>query len=429
MFSNALRWLTGELTDEAAWDAIFRYFNQTHDKGNNRYQPGEKIIIKPNHVEQRSHDDNDNNTDVCPQVTLALVRQLVYKANVEPNCITLCDPSRFIADKTYNKCFAEFPQMVFEETTFYNLVYSPGTTGRISVTASDSNMIYYSAPTDDSGDNNLDRLPTNHINAAYLINLAILKGHYNTGVTLCGKNLYGSPSDRNPVALHNSLPYINSGLGQYRAIVDLMGHEHVGGKTLLYLLDGLYGSRLHNKLPEQWSLAPFSGDFSSSLFVSQDPVAIDSVGLDFLCSEWNDQWNPSNGDAIDDYLHEAALANDPCSNTLYDPHRPIGDPAAARLPSLGIHEHWNDSTSKHYTRNLGTGDGIELVSTYTYTEPLVGNINADYNIDAKDLAVFTANYLNSDATYEEGNLDGIGPVNLKDFAILSNNWGKHDYRP
>jgi hypothetical protein len=26
----------------------------------------------------------------------------------------------------------------------------------------------------------------------------------------------------------------------YRAPVDLMGHAHFGGKTLLYLLDGLY---------------------------------------------------------------------------------------------------------------------------------------------------------------------------------------------
>jgi len=26
-----------------------------------------------------------------------------------------------------------------------------------------------------------------------------------------------------------------------------------------------------------------------------------------------------------------------------------------------VHEHWNDAIHKQYSRNLGTGDGIELV--------------------------------------------------------------------
>ena len=30
--------------------------------------------------------------------------------------------------------------------------------------------------------------------------------------------------------------------------------------------------------------------------------------------------------------------------------------------SLGVHEHWNNATDKQYTRNLGTGTGIELIS-------------------------------------------------------------------
>ena len=31
------------------------------------------------------------------------------------------------------------------------------------------------------------------------------------------------------------------------------------------------------------------------------------------------------------------------------------------MASLGAHEHWNNATDKQYTRNLGTGDGIELL--------------------------------------------------------------------
>jgi parallel beta-helix repeat protein len=58
----------------------------------------------------------------------------------------------------------------------------------------------------------------------------------------------------------------------------------------------------------------------------------------------------------DNYMHEAALADNPPSGTFYDPE---GD--GTRLASLGVHEHWNNPVDKQYSRNLGTGDGIELV--------------------------------------------------------------------
>ncbi|MBN2105488.1 hypothetical protein JW835_15725, partial [bacterium] len=32
-----------------------------------------------------------------------------------------------------------------------------------------------------------------------------------------------------------------------------------------------------------------------------------------------------------------------------------------RLSSLGVHEHWNNAADKQYSRNLGTGEGIELI--------------------------------------------------------------------
>ena len=56
---------------------------------------------------------------------------------------------------------------------------------------------------------------------------------------------------------------------------------------------------------------------------------------------------------------KAALANDPPSGTFYDPNHAS---ATQRLPSLGVHERWNNPQEKRYSRNLGTGDGVELVS-------------------------------------------------------------------
>jgi hypothetical protein len=84
-------------------------------------------------------------------------------------------------------------------------------------------------------------------------------------------------------------------------------------------------------------------------------VAIDSVGYDFLWSEGTEF--PRKG-GVDDYLHEAALAADPPSGTFYDPNHAV---ATARLASLGVHEHWNNPREKLYSRNLGAGNGIELV--------------------------------------------------------------------
>jgi len=61
---------------------------------------------------------------------------------------------------------------------------------------------------------------------------------------------------------------------------------------------------------------------------------------------------------VDDFLHQAADSINWPKNIVYDPEKD-GKP----LPrSMGVHEHWNSDTDKQYTRNLGTGNGIELIS-------------------------------------------------------------------
>jgi hypothetical protein len=88
-------------------------------------------------------------------------------------------------------------------------------------------------------------------------------------------------------------------------------------------------------------------------------VAIDSVAYDFLLAEWPDDVKGSSNSLMggaEDYLHEAAEAQSPRSSTFYDP-----DADGVAMESLGVHEHWNNFVDKQYSRNLGTGDGIELV--------------------------------------------------------------------
>jgi len=50
MMSAALRELSGETQDAAAWDRLIRYFNLTHGHGDVGYTAGEKIVIKTNFV-------------------------------------------------------------------------------------------------------------------------------------------------------------------------------------------------------------------------------------------------------------------------------------------------------------------------------------------------------------------------------------------
>lgn len=372
MMSQVIRGLAGETTDAAAWDALIRHFNRTHGKGDVGYQTSEKIAIKVNFVGNHqiypdwggcnpaNHNlDEDKKPDymnTSPQVMLALLRQLVYNAGVPQGNIYMGDPTCFWADPYFDYCHGEFPDVHYME---FQGPIGGGTEGREGVTLSSVRVYWSSRPTGVAN----DYLPTYYADASYFINLANLKSHTsNAGVTLCGKNHYGSltrwPAQSGYYDIHSSLPAGAAGMGRYRALVDLMGHAHTGGKGLLFLIDGLYAGRHPVDLaPTRWLKAPFNNDWTSSLFASQDQVAIDSVAFDFLHHEWPVTSGPDMNGA-EDYLHEAAQANNPPSGTFYDPNHLT---PTARLPNLGVHEHWNNPTDKQYSRNLGTGQGIEFL--------------------------------------------------------------------
>jgi hypothetical protein len=401
--SKAVRSVGGGDSDAAAWDAIFTYFNLNHGKGERGYQAGEKIAIKINlttcngrsgtntvdiygtYEKQNAYWDGHwlNTIDNSPQMLLSLLRHLVYAAGVNQTNIYLGDPTGNLPRFMWNKLRPEFPGVHY----FDNY----GGQGRMRTELS---AAPFGWSTNAAGKLQ-DYVPVPFAQADYLINFAVLKGH-GCGVTVCGKNWYGAllrcpdgyfrdanganqGGNLNYADMHLSTPMASPsgtpGLGHYRAIVDLMGHPALGGKTLLCLVDGLFGGFFWDSHPKyKWKMPPFNTNWPSSLFVSQDPVAIDSVCYDFLLNEWPNIVNngsESAGNALqggaEDYLHEAAEANNPASGTFYDPAR-----SGARLASLGAHEHWNNPTSKQYSRNLGTGLGIELVAlTATRPDPVL----------------------------------------------------------
>jgi hypothetical protein len=366
MLSRTLQTLTGASTDAEAWDALFRYSNQSRGLGDVGYQPGQKIAIKvnmnsgwPGNVVLSTYQKVNylGMADTSPQLMHAMLKQLIEVAGVAPEDISIGDPLRYFFNQFYNKLVGDYPTVRYLD--------HEGRNGRVWAEPSDEPAMKYS-DTDDP--TRFDKLPKAFIEADYMINMAALKGHDGAGITLCAKNHYGSHARSGAEHLHYTLPgpppqYGGlTGMGHYRVLVDLMGHKDLGGKTMLFLVDGLWGAKYSIGNPVKWKSAPFSNRWPSSLLASQDGVAIESVGLDFLQSEYNETNYPGEThypyyDGTEDYIHQAAdPANWPAGIT-YDPERD-GTP----LGSLGVHEHWNNPTDKQYTRNLQTGDGIELIT-------------------------------------------------------------------
>jgi len=370
MVSRSLRALTGTTSDAAAWDTLFRYFNSRHGKGDTGYRRGERIAVKLNLNQVGGYGGLENRSVSGPQMVLALLRQLVDVAGVADADIALYDASRYVPTEVLKPVRAEFPNVRFIDWQ--------GGEGREKYARDPKSMVHWSeALTLEEGGGNPTYLPMVVTEAAYLINLGMLKGHDLSGLSLCAKNHFGTisadvngrPSANPPkgagihpyVAVHDfrggrGWNFDARPMGSYNALVDLMGHQHLGGKTLLFIIDGLYAAPRQNPPLEgsyRWQMAPFDGDWPSSLFVSQDGVAIESVGLDFLRAEPTQVNLYGN---VDNYLHEAAQADAPPSGTVYDPE---GD--GSPLPSLGVHEHWNNPIDRQYSRNLGQNAGIELV--------------------------------------------------------------------
>jgi hypothetical protein len=354
MLSKTLRLVTGAKTDAASWDAIFRHYNRTHRRGDVGYRPGEKVAVKLNLNCAKRKADPAQGFYNTPQLTRALLRQLVRQAKVRESDLVVYDASRWVNDTIFIPCHAEFPGIRFEDRD--------GGEGRFKVQPDKAVALRFGDPT--TPDSGKTYLPTAVTQATYLVNAAVMKGHSLAGVTLSVKNHFGSvfrentgPDDPhlgwNPSHLHTSITTGQRPMGTYNALVDLMGHKDLGGKTVLYLIDALYAAPHQSVLPERWQSHPFDGHWTASVFASLDPVAIESVVLDFFAAEPSARHLVG---AVDNYLHEAALANAPPSGVAYDPE---GD--GTRLTSLGVHEHWNNPEQKQYSRNLGKGEGIELV--------------------------------------------------------------------
>lgn len=327
MIPEAVKMLTGETTAEKAWQALFRHFNKTHGRGNHGYRKGEMIAVKLNMNNAITHHDTIE-LNSSPFTTLALVRSLVRDAGVREQDIVLCEPSRAITDSIYDKIHREFPRV--------RMIDNIGGDGR-------EKCDYYSEQIEYSVDNGkmARGLAKCIVDATYLINSALLKTHSGPGVTLTSKNWYGA-TDINLLWRQNAHNNVSqdkrNGKPAYKTFVDWMAHKDMGQKTLLFLIDGTYGSRDVNGAPNpKWMKEPFNGNWACSIIASQDEVACDAVAMDLIIKEW-----PEFGSLnyCDEYLREAASIPNAPSGTVYKQN------GKALTEPLGLFEHC-DSNGKY----------------------------------------------------------------------------------
>jgi hypothetical protein len=306
-----------------------------------------------------------NTTISNPFVVNALLKQLVIFAGIPQDRIYVGDPMQNIFREDYDLWHSSFPGIHYlGNNLVHKGIQDLAALGRIPVSKG-TGIIYYSDHKTVMPDAGTDTLYNVFDTADYIISLPAMKAHACAGISLAAKNNWGSITRPSAwhlhdgiVAKYNDVPY-RTEYGMYRAQTDMMEHEMIGGKTMLILVDGLFCGDEASCTPQHWTSAPFNNNWASSLFVSQDPVAIESVCFDFLHTEYNGQngkVNRPNMGAVDDYLHQAADSSLWPVGMVYDP-----DNDQVLYSSLGVHEHWNDSIQKKYSRNLGTGNGIELV--------------------------------------------------------------------
>ncbi len=394
MANNTIKKLSGKKTVKEGWDAIFRNFNNKKLGTPSGYVAGETIFIKVNNGQagwaiNTTTLASGNTTlpiaETTPATVLAFVTQLVDSCGVPQDKIYIGEPMTHLFDHMYNPIHAKYPNIKYldKESRYTSL-------GRTTISGWHANAIYYSDGGSDMPNAISDAICNEMYNANYMINIAALKAHARGGVTLCAKLHFGSHGLHNgkwdSYHLHDGLiatvdndvldQGVRGNYGMYRVLTDIIGHEKLGRNTVLFVVDGLWGGIEATDIGVKWQTAPFSNDWPNSLFVSQDEVAVESVCIDFLRAEAkaniafrNRPFFP----AVDDYLHQAADKKNWAKGIVYDPE---GD--GTEMPaSLGVHEHWNNATDKQYTKNLGTGNGIELISyksAYTSTRPIVQNV-------------------------------------------------------
>ena len=288
MLNKGVMLLTGEKSKKLAWECLFE-----------SYKKGDVIAIKPNFNDL--HKEFRNNYVASPAVLNSIIEQLVEILNVPTGDIMIYDCSRNIPDSYRNRIkypvkFIEPYGSSFMRKVIYRTIGNPLPEADMGVEIKMTHDIK-----NKKGEMVKCYLPKVITDADHLINVPILKSHQFVLASGALKNHYGtvrfSDGHKNPEYLHP--PII------HESIADINEHAQLREKTRLIVMDALFG-RIKKKggYPDKWKI--FDNNDPNRLFLSCDPVALDSVTSFFIKKELSVR----NEDYYsDDYLRMASDKN------------------------------------------------------------------------------------------------------------------------
>jgi uncharacterized protein (DUF362 family) len=297
MVAQGVEALTGKDSIKGAWKDLIPY------------KPGDDIAIKCNFNNSQS-DDYNNKMDVDAETVNAVVAGLQL-VGVPPEHIWITDPSKVVPKKVRERM--RTPGVQFASATGSKDVPNYHIIDYVEANSPDASVAQCPA-------GEKIRPSKVLVDAEHLINIPLLKSHikYITGAL---KNHYGSViyKDNDRWSMH---AYFEEGgkrsvseMEQTNILADINNNPNIRDKTRLILGDGLFGNpHGHLQPPERWAI--FGNDDPNMLFFSRDPVALDSVMMDYIVAERGPQEH--------EHLH------------------------AAMALGLGVHDHWDSFEHKHY---------------------------------------------------------------------------------
>jgi hypothetical protein len=262
MFFKALQTLVDESSIYKACDQLIPTYRQ-----------GDKIAIK---INLNNNANQSNQIDATAPVLNAVLLALISYKGVPAGDVYVYDVSRVI------------PAFRIRNRVPWSVTY---------VQSGDS-----LAQADPSAPIHFRNIPTQYCpyvlsQADHLIDLCLFKDHLYVLATMFMKNHFGTTRP-GPSYLHTP---INPNIS------DLNATPHIREKTRLLVGDALFGVYTGGPYgpPQQWATFP-GGPTPNSIFLGFDPVATESVMIDYLIAEQVYRGIPL---LSHDYLHDAMSTN------------------------------------------------------------------------------------------------------------------------
>lgn len=258
------------------------------------YKKGQRIAIKPNF---NFIEDGYEHTVTAPELIGAVTGAILKHLGASPEDIYVYDLCKIIPEDARKR--------IGYPVNYVERIDTDTIAGKIRLRAEyglatpdrDSPIRMREHIVDEKGRPVECYAPKILASVEHLINMPLLTNHIFVATSGALKNHYGTVRFGNlrqyPVALHGEV--------MEKSIADINRSSRIAGITRLIIADGLFGvyDRGEGKGKRPWKTL---GGFPESIFLSKDPVAVDSVMASFVMRE---RTHNKMGNNPHEYLKEA----------------------------------------------------------------------------------------------------------------------------